>query len=388
MRRWRATRHARPEIRPRRARPWQVAHPPDASPTDATQYGAACQAMQVWAGVRARAVRGARAAPAAGERAFNALARAKRRDVAEDRWTRIGRLGGFWPRLDRGLQRIGTTKPFDEYGHDLPVAVILLLGKPSPPSLSVSVELGTTGNGLLASHGCSVPRGGGSAPALLRRSPAATARLGSCPPPVAAGAGRREDPGAVGLQILHAHDARIRDDRLARCKHGVIVGLDDRTSDRPVVQSGRTFGRDQLVGMREVRVAQPRSDRQRITRRREQERPARRISLQRRQAGLFELVEVEVHPEAAVRDANRRLKVGPEREPTQITYGGRPRASRPGGRAGRHCDAACRAQHRGESGDSSMTHNTHRQRPQDTPQLPNECASETERSGGEESDIS
>jgi hypothetical protein len=79
-------------------------------------------------------------------------ARAERRDVAEDRWTRIGRLGRLWLRLDAGLQWIGTTKALNEQRHDLPLAVFPLLGKPLPPSLTGSVELGTMGNGLFASH--------------------------------------------------------------------------------------------------------------------------------------------------------------------------------------------------------------------------------------------
>ena len=136
---------------------------------------------------------------------------------------------------------------------------------------------------------------------------------------------RREDPRAVGLQILHLHDPRVRDDRLSGREHGVIVGLDDGLSDRPVVQRRRPAAREQFVRVREVGIAQPRPDRERIARRRQQERPARRVGLERRKAGLLELVEVEVDREAALGEADRRLQIVAEREPAELAHGRRPR---------------------------------------------------------------
>lgn len=119
--------------------------------------------------------------------------------------------------------------------------------------------------------------------------------------------GRRLDLGLVRAQIVHRHDPR--DDAGPRRQHGMVVGLDDGLSQRPVVQVGRAVPGQQPVGLGEVRVAQHRADRQRVPRGGEQQRTARRVFAQQRQRRLGQLLEVGVHPEAALRSPDRRLQV-------------------------------------------------------------------------------
>ena len=121
----------------------------------------------------------------------------------------------------------------------------------------------------------------------------------------------------------------------------MIVGLDDRLADRPVIERRRAAARDQLIGVREVRVAQPGAHGQGIAGGGEQERPARRVGLQRREAGLLELVEVEVDREALLGDVDRGLQVIAEREPAVVAHGRRPRGE-VGGHAGGQRLVRCR----------------------------------------------
>ena len=137
--------------------------------------------------------------------------------------------------------------------------------------------------------------------------------------------GRREDPRAVGPQIVQRHDPRIGDHGLSGREHRVVVGLHHRLADRPVIERRRALTGDQLVRARQVRIAQPRPHGQRIAGRSEQERPARRVRLQRGQAGLLELVEVEVDREPSPGDADRRSQVRGEREPAEVPRGRGPR---------------------------------------------------------------
>jgi hypothetical protein len=93
-------------------------------------------------------------------------------------------------------------------------------------------------------------------------------------------------------------------------QHRVVVGLDDGLAEGPVVQIGRPVPGQQPVGLGQVGIAEQRTDRERLSRRRQQQRAAGRVGLQLRQVGLGELDEILVDPEPALGHPDGRLEIG------------------------------------------------------------------------------
>ena len=123
-------------------------------------------------------------------------------------------------------------------------------------------------------------------------------------------AGRRQHPGLVGAQVARCHDAGQLDHALARGQHRVVIGLDDGLAEGPVVQVGRPVPGQQPVGLGQVGIAEQCADRERLSRRRQQQRAAGRVGLQLRQVGLGELDEILVDPEPALGHPDGRLEIG------------------------------------------------------------------------------
>ena len=180
--------------------------------------------------------------------------------------------------------------------------------------VGVAVGVGQPGGLQVVEQGGGPGFGGQVVPAqdvqrLAHGGPAARGRRHAVDVQAAvADVGRRLDPGLVGAQVVHGHDAGQRDHALPGRQHRVVVGLDDGLAERAVVQVGRAVAGQQPVGLGQVGVAEQVTHGQRVAGRGEQP-VAGRVGLQFGQAGLGELLEVGVDPEPALGHPDRGLQV-------------------------------------------------------------------------------
>ena len=132
------------------------------------------------------------------------------------------------------------------------------------------------------------------------------------PQPPVCDRGRRLHARDVRTQVARRHDPRLRHHLLPRRQHGMVNGIDNRGTERPVVQIRRTVLGQQRVGPRQVGIAQYRPDRQRLAGLGQKQRPAGRVGAQQLQPGALKLHEVAVDPKSAAGDPDRRLQVSAE----------------------------------------------------------------------------